>query len=107
MICRVLAVCLGTGLFVAPVAGAWPTPLTTEQQHFIDSAKEAGVPGNDDAVFNMGLQACNYLNTKMDKTVVIGTVMMSEKLQRQQAVNLVDIAQVQLCDTLPKRRGAR
>lgn len=88
----------------SPTAGAWPEPLTPAQQKFIDDAKAAGVPGNDDAVFNDGIQACNYLNTGMSKDVVISTVMMSQKMQRPQAVTLVNIAQDELCATFVKKR---
>lgn len=80
-------------------------PYTPEQQHYIDSAKAAGVTGTDDTVFNMGVRACNYLNSKIDNSVIIGSIMMSENVTRPQAITVVDLAKEQLCDHIGRRRS--
>ena len=49
-----VAALLGVG--TAP-AWAWPIPITPEQQNFINAARGAGFPGDDDAV----LQALSFL----------------------------------------------
>ena len=41
----------------AGTASAWPIPITPEQQRFINQARAAGFPGDDDAV----LQALSFL----------------------------------------------
>lgn len=46
-----------------PTASAWPIPITPEQQRFINQARAAGFPGDDDAVLQAGLQACRMLMT--------------------------------------------
>ena len=38
----------------AGVASAWPIPVTPEQQRFINQARNAGFPGDDDAVLQAG-----------------------------------------------------
>lgn len=50
------------GIGTAP-AWAWPIPITPEQQNFINAARGAGFPGDDDAVLQAGLQACQMLMT--------------------------------------------
>lgn len=50
------------GVCTAP-AWAWPIPITPEQQNFINAARGAGFPGDDDAVLQAGLQACQMLMT--------------------------------------------
>ncbi|MUM34142.1 DUF732 domain-containing protein [Mycobacterium sp. CBMA361] len=47
----------------AGTASAWPIPITPEQQRFINQARAAGFPGDDDAVLQAGLQACQMLMT--------------------------------------------
>ena len=50
------------GVSSAP-AWAWPIPITPEQQNFINAARGAGFPGDDDTVLQAGLQACQMLMT--------------------------------------------
>ncbi|MCT7363793.1 hypothetical protein A7G45_13365 [Mycolicibacterium llatzerense] len=47
----------------AGTASAWPIPITPEQQRFINQARAAGFPGDDDAVLQAGLRACQLLMT--------------------------------------------
>ncbi len=56
------AVALGAAGGVG-VAGAWPTPITPEMQRFIDNARAAGAPGDDDALLSQGYLACRMLYT--------------------------------------------
>ena len=63
---RVAAVAVGVGALLAAAgvpANAWPIPITPEQQNFINQARNAGFPGDDDAVLQAGLQACHLLMT--------------------------------------------
>jgi hypothetical protein len=63
---RAAVIAAGAGalwLGTSTPAGAWPIPITTQQQHFINQARSAGFPGDDDAVLQAGLQACQLLMT--------------------------------------------
>ncbi len=59
------AVAAAAALSVAAAgsASAWPMPFTPEQQRFINQARTAGFPGDDDAVLQAGLRACQMLMT--------------------------------------------
>jgi hypothetical protein len=63
---RIAAAALSAGAALGACAGtasAWPIPITQEQQRFINQARAAGFPGDDDAVLQAGLQACQMLMT--------------------------------------------
>ncbi|WP_155926413.1 DUF732 domain-containing protein [Mycolicibacterium sp. CBMA 234] len=63
---RIATVALVAGAALGAAAGtasAWPIPITPEQQRFINQARAAGFPGDDDAVLQAGLQACQMLMT--------------------------------------------
>lgn len=58
----------------AGVASAWPIPVTPEQQRFINQARNAGFPGDDDAVLQAGLQACQMAFSGQSRPDVIGAL---------------------------------
>lgn len=94
-----------TALVSAPAAGAWPVPFTPDQKDYIDSAREAGVEGSDDRIFNLALKACGYIKSDVDRTVIIGSLMMAGNIPREQAGTIVDLANEQgLCDKVGRQR---
>lgn len=70
------AVAAAAALSVAAAvpASAWPMPFTPEQQRFINQARNAGFPGDDDAVMQAGLQACQMAFSGQSRPDVIGAL---------------------------------
>lgn len=58
-------------LGTAATAGAWPTTVTPEMQRYITTARNAGAPGDDDALLTEGYQACNMLYTHQGRQAAI------------------------------------
>ncbi|OBJ36027.1 hypothetical protein A5630_08470 [Mycolicibacterium mucogenicum] len=55
-------------------ASAWPMPFTPEQQRFINQARNAGFPGDDDAIMQAGLQACQMAFSGQSRPDVVGAL---------------------------------
>lgn len=67
MIRKTLATVLAAGALsavLAPVAGAWPTPITPDMQAFINNARANGAGGSDDDLLMQGMLACRILYTR-------------------------------------------
>ena len=63
---RMVAVAVGAGVLLsaaAGTAGAWPIPITPEEQGVINRGHAAGWPGDDDGVLMAARQACQALMT--------------------------------------------
>jgi hypothetical protein len=82
-------------------ASAWPTPITPEQQRYINQARGAGFPGDDDAVLQAGMQACRALYTGQGVQGAIGTVAGQAGVTPDQAGVAVRIARGILCTQAP------
>jgi Protein of unknown function (DUF732) len=103
-IIRVLAAALCVGALVGAAAGtasAWPTPITPEQQRYINQARGAGFPGDDDAVLQAGMQACRALYTGQGVQGATGTVAGQAGVTPDQAGVAVRIARGILCTQAP------
>jgi hypothetical protein len=101
---RVSAVALTAGAligFADPTASAWPTPITPEQQRYINQARGAGFPGDDDAVLQAGMQACRALYTGQGVQGAIGTVAAQAGVNPDQAGVAVRLARGTLCTQAP------
>jgi hypothetical protein len=92
--CALLAVAAGT-------ASAWPTPITPEQQRYINQARGAGFPGDDDAVLQAGMQACRALYNGQGVQGATGTVPGQAGVSPDQAGMAVRIARGILCTQAP------
>ena len=102
---RVAAAALGAGAIVTAAAGtasAWPIPITPEQQRYINQARGAGFPGDDDAVLQAGLQACRAFYTGQDVQAAIGTVAAQAGVNPDQAGVAVRLARGTLCMQAPR-----
>jgi hypothetical protein len=103
-IIRVLAAAVCAGALVGAAAGtasAWPTPITPEQQRYINQARGAGFPGDDDAVLQAGMQACRALYTGQGVQGATGTVAGQAGVTPDQAGVAVRIARGILCTQAP------
>ena len=63
---RLLAAAVGAGVLLGTAtgtAGAWPIPITPEEQGVINRGHAAGFPGDDDQVLMAARQACQALMT--------------------------------------------
>lgn len=63
---RAVVIAMGSGALLAGAvapAGAWPIPITAEEQNFINRAHATGFPGDDDQMLLVGRQACQMLMT--------------------------------------------
>jgi hypothetical protein len=100
----VLAVTVGAGTvagFTAGVASAWPIPITPDQQRYINQARAAGFPGDDDAVLQAGMQACRALYTGQGVQGATGTVAGQAGVSPDQAGVAVRLARGSLCTQAP------
>ena len=101
---RVAAATLGAGAILTAAAGtasAWPIPITPEQQRYINQARGAGFPGDDDAVLQAGMQACRALYTGQGVQGAIGTVTAQAGVNSDQAGVAVRLARGSLCTSAP------
>jgi hypothetical protein len=101
---RVSAAALAAGAlvgFAAGTASAWPTPITPEQQRYINQARGAGFPGDDDAVLQAGMQACRALYTGQGVQGATGTVAAQAGVNPDQAGVVVRLARGTLCTQAP------
>jgi hypothetical protein len=101
---RLSAVTLSAGALTAGAAGfasAWPTPISPEQQRYISQARGAGVPGDDDAVLQAGLQACRALYNGQGVQGATATVASQAGVSPDQAGAAVRIARGILCTQAP------
>ncbi|WP_166555549.1 DUF732 domain-containing protein [Mycolicibacterium sp. CBMA 226] len=69
-----VAAAAALSIVVAGPASAWPIPITPEQQRFINQARNAGFPGDDDAVLQAGLQACQMAFGGQSRPDVVGAL---------------------------------
>jgi Protein of unknown function (DUF732) len=103
-IIRVLAAALWAGALLGAAAGtasAWPTPVTPEQQRYINQARGAGFPGDDDAVLQAGLQGCRALYSGQGVQGATGAVAGQAGVTPDQAGVAVRIARGILCTQAP------
>jgi hypothetical protein len=103
-ITRVLAAALSAGALLAAETGtasAWPIPITPEQQRYINQARGAGFPGDDDAVLQAGMQACRALYTGQGAQGATGTVAGQAGVSPDQAGVAVRLARGILCTQAP------
>lgn len=70
----VIAAASALSVAAAGPASAWPIPFTPEQQRFINQARNAGFPGDDDSVLQAGLQACQLAFGGQARTDVVGAL---------------------------------
>lgn len=66
-----VVMCGAAALGVAGTAGAWPTTITGEMQTFINNARSAGAPGDDDALLTQGYLACRILYTGQGRQAAV------------------------------------
>ncbi|BBX82188.1 DUF732 domain-containing protein [Mycolicibacterium aubagnense] len=103
-IIKLLAAAAGAATLLSAaggVASAWPIPITPEQQRYINQARGAGMPGDDDAVLQAGLQACNALYRGQGRQGAIDTVTSQAGVAPDQAASVVRIARGILCTQAP------
>ncbi len=96
----VLVVTFGAGALAGLTTGtasAWPVPITPDQQRYINQARAAGFPGDDDAVLQAGLQACRAFYTGQDAQAATGTVASQAGVTPDQAAVAVRLARGRLC----------
>lgn len=101
---RILTAALGAGAllaFAGGTAAAWPIPITPEQQNFINQARGAGFPGDDDQILLAGQQACRALYTRQGVQGAIDTVAGPNGATPEQAAGLVRAARGTLCTQAP------
>jgi hypothetical protein len=101
---RAAAVVCGAGVALSAAAGpalAWPIPITPEQQGFINQARAAGFPGNDDQILLAGMQACRVLYTGQGTQAAIAAVAAPNGASPGQAGGLVSAARGTLCTQAP------
>lgn len=82
-------------------AGAWPIPLTGEEQRMIATARGAGFPGDDDTIMLAGRQACQFLYTGQSRQQVIDGMVGRYGATPQQANSLVNAAKGTICTQAP------
>ena len=100
----VLAVTVGAATLAGLTAGtasAWPIPITPDQQRYINQARAAGFPGDDDAVLQAGMQACRALYTGQGAQDAAGTVAGQAGVSPDQAAVAVRLARGSLCTQAP------
>jgi hypothetical protein len=101
---RAVAATLRASALLATAAGtasAWPIPITPEQQRYINQARGAGFPGDDDAVLQAGMQARRALYTGQGVQGAIGTVAAQAGVNPDQAGVVVRLARGSLCTSAP------
>lgn len=101
---RILTAALGAGAllaFAGGTAAAWPIPITPEQQNFINQARGAGFPGDDDQILMAGQQACRALYVRQGVQGAIDTVAGPNGATPEQAAGLVRAARGTLCTQAP------
>lgn len=104
LLVRVAVIAVGSGALwagaVAP-AGAWPIPITPQQQNFINRAHATGFPGDDDQVLQAGLQACHLLYTGTHAPDAANTLAGTYNADPGQAAAVVRTARSILCTQAP------
>ncbi len=100
----IAAAALGASALLTATAGtasAWPIPITGEQQNFINQARGAGFPGDDDQVVTAGLQACRLLYTGQGAAGVSAALSAQYGSSQGQAAGLVSAAHATMCTQAP------
>ena len=101
---RTLVVTVGAGAVLSAAAGtasAWPIPITGQQQSFINQARGAGFPGDNDQVLTAGLQACRLLYTGQGTQGAAATLAGQYGTSPEQAAALVSAAHGIMCTQAP------
>jgi len=101
---RALAATLGAGVLLSTAIGtasAWPIPITGQQQNFINQARGAGFPGDDDQVLTAGLQACRLLYTGQGTQGAAASLAGQYGTSPDQAAALVGAAHGIMCTQAP------
>ncbi|WP_236734960.1 DUF732 domain-containing protein [Mycolicibacterium peregrinum] len=88
---------LGVG---AGTAAAWPTPLTSDQIRYVNSAR-ASFPTDDDTLMLVGSQMCRGLYTGKHAPDVIGEASASYGISPEQAAGVLSAARGSLCTQAP------
>lgn len=97
---RMLAAAVGAGALLgvgAGTAGAWPIPITPEEQGVITRGHQAGFPGDDDQVLMAARQACQALMTGKGTQGATDLLAGMYHTDPGVALNLVGIAHGTLC----------
>lgn len=99
-VARLLAAAAGAGVLLSAsggTAGAWPIPITPEEQGVINRGHAAGWPGDDDAVLMAARQACQALMTGQGTQGATDSLVGMYGADRGVARQLVNIAHGTLC----------
>lgn len=96
-----VAAAAALSVVAAGPASAWPMPFTPEQQRFINQARNAGFPGDDDAVMQAGLQACQMAFSGQARSDVVGALAGQYGADAGPAGALVRAAHGILCTSAP------
>ena len=101
---RAAAIAVGSGALLAGAvqpAGAWPIPITPEEQNYITRAHATGFPGDDDQMLMAGRQACQMLYSGQHAQDVANTLAGRYNADPGQAAALVRAARGILCTQAP------
>ena len=88
------------GATAAP-ASAWPIPLTPDQNSYLNAARAAGFPGDDDALVMAGEQACRLLYSAQRAPAVTDAITAQFGADLGQAAGIVRAARGTLCTQAP------
>lgn len=100
LLIRAAAVVAGAGALWAATAipaGAWPIPITPEEQNYINRAHATGFPGDDDQMLMAGRQACQMLMTGQSTQGATDAIAGQYGVDPGQAGALVRVAHGILC----------
>ncbi|MEZ0053649.1 hypothetical protein ABIA30_004682 [Mycobacterium sp. MAA66] len=100
LLIRAAAAAVGVGALLggaAAPAWAWPIPITSEEQNYINRAHATGFPGDDDQMLMAGRQACQMLMTGQNTQGAADALAGQYGADPGQAVALVRAAHGILC----------
>lgn len=85
----------------AGTAAAWPTPLTSDQIRYVNSARASFPGADDDTLMLVGSQMCRGLYTGKHAPDVIGEASASYGISPEQAAGVLSAARGSLCTQAP------
>lgn len=100
---RVMTTAIAVGIVLgaaASPASAWPLPLTSEDNSFLNSVRGT-FPGDDDQLLLAGRQACRQLYTGQGTPTVISQTAAQYGASPDQAAALVSAARGTYCTQAP------
>lgn len=100
---RSIAIMAGAGVLLgatAAPASAWPMPLTSEDQSFLNSAR-GNFPGDDDQLLIVGRQMCRMLYTGQPAQSVIDSMAAEYNATPGQAATVLRAARGTYCTQAP------